>query len=229
MKIFLYLLLIVIIAFAAAPFLRPPAENARPMEGLPWQIEPLADGSTKVFGVTLGRDSLGDAREQLGLDMELAVVAVGDEPGSLEMFYNNYRAGPFNGKLVLVGALDDSTLARLRARSGAPKYLDSGARKYHLQTDDLPLGYSAPIQTITFIPTARLDEEIARKRFGPAQQTIRVDPQTLHLLYPHLGLDLMLSDGHKDVLQYVAPRNFAQLREPLLKSGDNADATPQNR
>jgi hypothetical protein len=231
MKIFLYLLLIIIIAFAAAPFLAPPVENMRQIQGLPWQIEPLADGSVKVFGLTLGRDRLGDAREQLGPDMELAVVAAGDEPGSLEMFYSNYRAGPFNGKLVLVGALEDSTIAQLRTHSGAPKYLDSGARKYHLQKDDLPLAYSAPIQTITFIPAARLDEEIARKRFGPAEQTVRVDAGTLHLLYPHLGLDLMLSEGHKDVLQYIAPRNFAQLREPLLNTGNirNGDPAKQNR
>jgi hypothetical protein len=223
MKIFLYLLLIVIIAFTAAPFLRPPAENVRPLEGLPWQIEPLADGSSKVFGLTLGRDRLGDAREKLGPDMELAVVSVGDETGSLEMFYSNYRAGPFNGKLVLVGALDDSTLAQMRARSGAPKYLDSGARKYHLQNDDLPLGYSAPIQTITFIPAARLDEETARKRFGPAEQTIRSDVETVHMLYPRLGLDLMLVEGHKDVLQYVAPRDFPHLREPLLKDASTVN------
>ncbi len=218
MKIFLYLLLIFVIAFAAAPFLRPPAEDTRSLEGLPWQIEPLADGSAKVFGLTLGRDRLSDARERLGPDMELAIVAADDEAGSLEMFYSNYRAGPFNGKLVLVGVLDDSTLAQLRARSGAPKYLDSGARKYHLQKDDLPLGYSAPIETVTFIPTASLDEDIARKRFGPAEQTIRVDGGAVHLLYPHLGLDLILNEGRKAVLQYVAPRNFARLREPLLKS-----------
>lgn len=218
MKIFFSLLLIVVLAFAAAPFLRPPADNTRPLEGLPWQVEPLADGSAKVFGLTLGRDSLGDARKKLGADMELAVVAMGDETGSLEMFYNNYRAGPFNGKLLLVGELDDSVLAQLRTRSGAPKYLDSGARKYHLQKDDLPLGFNAPIRTITFIPAASLDEETANKRFGPAERTIRVDAATVHLLYPHLGLDLMLVEGQKDVFQYIAPRNFAQLQDPLLKS-----------
>jgi hypothetical protein len=38
MKIFLYLLLIIIIAFAAAPFLAPPVENMRQIQGLPWQI-----------------------------------------------------------------------------------------------------------------------------------------------------------------------------------------------
>jgi hypothetical protein len=163
--------------------------------------------------------------------MELAVVAVGDEPGSLEMFYRNYTAGPFSGKLVLVGAVDDSTLAQLRARSGAPKYLDSGARKYHLQTQDLPVGYNARIQAITFIPTASLDEEIARKRFGPAEQTVRSDAATVHLLYPHLGLDLVLNAGARDILQYVAPRDFAQLRDPLLNAGGarNGDSLPPNR
>jgi hypothetical protein len=226
MRIFLYLLLIVIIAFAAAPFLIPPVDNVRPVEGLPWQIEPLEDGSAKVFGLTLGRDRLSNAREKLGPDMELAIVTAGDEPGSLEMFYSNYAAGPLNGKLVLTGMLEDSTIAKLRARSGAPRYLDSGARKYHLRKEDLSLAYNAPIQSITFIPTARLNEEIARKRFGRPEQTIRIDGETLHLLYPQFGVDLMLSQDHKDVLQYVAPRNFEQLRVPLLRAATTPSGNP---
>ncbi len=31
-------------------------------------------------------------------------------------------------------------------------------------------------------------------------------------------LDLMINAGHKDVLQYVAPRDFEQLRAPLLEA-----------
>jgi hypothetical protein len=36
-----------------------------------------------------------------------------------------------------------------------------------------------------------------------------------HFLYPAKGLDLILDRKGKEVLQYVAPRDFARLREPL--------------
>jgi hypothetical protein len=215
MKIALTLLLIVAAVLVAAVFLRPPPAQTGLIEGLPWQIEPLEDGSARVFGLTLGRDSLGDARDRLGPDMELAIVVRGNETGSLEMYYTQFSAGVLSGKLVLVGAMDDATLLQLREHSGAPKYLDSGARKYHLQTADLPLGYRAPLAGITFIPLASIDEDIALKRFGPPAETRRMDDETVHLLYPQFGLDLMINKAHRDVLQYVAPRDFDRLRTPL--------------
>ena len=217
MRIFLYLLLIIIIAFAAAPFLRPPVEHSQPVQTLPWQIEPLAGGSARVFGLILGEDHLGDAREKLGEDMELAIVARGDEAGSLEMFYSHYTAGLFKGKLVLVGALDDATLLALRNGAGKARYLDSGARKYHLRGEELQQAYQALIESITFVPAVDLDEDVVRRRFGSPRESIRVSAETVHLLYPRLGLDVMLNGGHKEVLQYVAPRDFARLRAPLLE------------
>jgi hypothetical protein len=230
MKIVLSLLAIVAVLLAAALLLlRPPPGEVRPIEGLPWQIEPLADGSSRVFGVTLGRDTLGDARERLGNDMELAIVVKGAETGSLEMFYQRYNAGPLSGKLVLTGSVDEATLLQLRERSGAPRYLDSGARKYHLQPDDLPAGYRAPLQSITFIPVAGIDEDVALRRFGPAAETLRVNDETLHLLYPRLGLDLMINRKHRDVLQYVAPRDFERLRAPLLDRQAQPPAAPAER
>jgi hypothetical protein len=36
-----------------------------------------------------------------------------------------------------------------------------------------------------------------------------------HWLYPEKGLDLMLNDSGKEVLQYVAPREFATLARPF--------------
>jgi hypothetical protein len=223
MKIVFSLLTILAVALVAALLLRPQGGDSPPLEGLPWQIETLADGASRVFGVTLGRDTMGAAHERLGPDMELAIVVSGDEAGSLEMYYGHYRAGPFNGKLIVAGELDQATLSQLRERAGAPKYLDSGARKFHLQTQDLPLAYAAPVGTITFIPSAALDQEIARTRFGPAQETLRTGDGNMHLLYPALGLDLMLDEKHRDVLQYVAPRDFARLRAPLLRPQEQPD------
>lgn len=227
MKIVVSLLLIIAALLAVAMLLRPPPGEVQPLQGLPWQVEPLDDGSSRVFGLTLGRDTLGQARDTLGPDMELAVVVKGKETGTLEMYYSRFSAGVLSGRLILTGDVDDATLMQLRERSGAPRYLDSGARKYHLQPDDLPLAYRAPLQGVTFVPVASIDAETAHKRFGEPAESLRLDEDSVHLLYPRLGLDLMIDAGHRDVLQYVAPRDFARLREPLLQQQTPAGSAAQ--
>lgn len=229
MKIVVSLLLIIAALLAVAMLLRPPPGEVQPLQGLPWQVEPLDDGSSRVFGLTLGRDTLGRARDTLGPDMELAVVVKGKETGTLEMYYSRFSAGVLSGRLILTGDVDDATLMQLRERSGAPRYLDSGARKYHLQPDDLPLAYRAPLQGVTFIPVASIDAETAHKRFGEPAESLRLDEDSVHLLYPRLGLDLMIDAGHRDVLQYVAPRDFARLREPLLQQQTPAGSAAQTQ
>ncbi len=218
MKILTSLLVLIAFTLAVLFWARPPqTPEPRTVEGLPWQVEVLEDGSSRVFDLTLGRDTLGDVLARLGPDMELAIIVAGDGPESLEMYYSRYTAGVLTGKLVLSGELDAATLAEMRERSGLPRYLDSGARKYHLQREDLVRAHAAPLQSITFIPDARLDEDIAIRRFGPPAEIIRQDETTTHLLYPELGLDLMLNEDHRDVLQYVAPADFDRLRDPLLE------------
>ena len=226
MKILLGLLGLLLLALVAL-FWTKSGEDFPPraVQGLPWQIEVLEDGNSRVFGLTLGRDTLGDALARLGPDMELAIIVAGDGPASLEMYYSRHVAGVLTGKLVLTGELEAATLAGMRERSGLPRYMDSGARKFHLRAEDLPRAHAAPVQSITFIPDARLDEAIAIQRFGPPAETVRRDEQTLHLLYPHLGLDLMLNEGYRDVLQYVAPRDFARLQAPLME-GSSPDGNP---
>jgi hypothetical protein len=44
-----------------------------------------------------------------------------------------------------------------------------------------------------------------------------VSEKRVHLLYPEKGLDVVVDSDGKELLQYVAPRNFAELREPLHK------------
>ncbi len=211
MKILTSLLVLIALALAVLFWAWPPQAPE------PRAVEVLEDGSSRVFDLTLGRDTLGDVLTRLGPDMELAIIVAGDGPESLEMYYSRYTAGVLTGKLLLGGELDAATLAGMRERSGLPRYMDSGARKYHLQSEDLAQAHAAPLQSITFIPDARLDEDISIRRFGPPAEIVRQGEATTHLLYPHLGLDLMLNEGYRDVLQYVKPADFDRLRRPLLE------------
>jgi hypothetical protein len=214
-KLFSLLVFLTIIV-AAFLYLKPAGDySSQTIKGLPWQIELLPDGTSKVFGVTIGQSTLGEAHERLGDDMELAIIVVAADDIGLEMFYSRYTAGVFTGKLILAADILPDALEQLLDRAVKADFLESGARKFRLNPDDLPLAYQAVVKSITFIPGINLDKQAALKHFGTPAETIRRSDQVDHLLYPGKGLDLIINKGGKDILQYVAPHAFSELRDPL--------------
>jgi len=205
-------ILVLLILLAGLLLLAPDNEQpATPLTGLPWQIDLLPGGNSRVFGITPGQSTLADAVEQLGSDMQLAIIAAPGESGDLEMYYSRYSAGIISGKLILVAAMAPDTLAQLQERASR----DGGTRKYRLHPDDLPLAWQAPVNSIIFLPTINLDVEIAHNRFGIPAETIHSSEQVTHLLYPEMGLDFVLDQDGNEILRYVAPRDFSTLRKLL--------------
>jgi len=212
-----FLFLIIAVIALSALFRSGGKPVVLPAAGLPWQIEILPNGETRVFGLVPARSTLDDARRRFGLDMEIAVIAAPGEPGSLEAYSSNVTAGVVTGKVILLADTDRETVARLRQRAIKTEYMDSTTKKFILHPDDLALAWRAPIAGITFIPSVSLDEKTALARFGVPNERIRVDDRVEHFLYPEKGLDLALDSKGKEVLQYIAPRQFARLREPLIR------------
>ena len=214
MRRFLPTFLLITLVLAIYPFIGKD-ENSVGVTGLPWQIEILPDGSSKVFGVIPGQTTLGEAAEQLGNDMELAIMVAKGEAGSLEMYYGQYRAGLLSAKLVLAADMDADSINSMRENAVEQDVLETGSRKYQLSRDDHAKAFKAVIQAIACIPAVNLDHDIIIKRFGEADEVIQKNHGVTHYLYPAKGLDVILSEDGKEVLQYVAPAEFLRLREPL--------------
>ncbi len=176
-----------------------------PVTGLPWQIDSLPGGDTRVFGITPGVTTFGEALELLGDDLELALIAAPYESGAVEAYYSHHSAGPITGKMILVLDLTAEELSTLREHA----FQEGGTRRYRLHPDDLPVAYRAPVRAITFLPSFDLDEEIVQARFGTPAEIIAVDAQQQHFLYPDKGLDLILNADGKEVLQYQRPAAFS--------------------
>jgi hypothetical protein len=184
----------------------------RPIDGgYPWQIEVHADGLSTVFGLTLGRTTFTEARGKLGEGMKLALLSTDSGDDSVEMYYSHFSAGRLSGRLVIVADLAVETLAGMRQRA----VRSGGAHSFRLHSDDLPLVLQAPIKTLTFIPVVDLDKDIILQRFGQPQEIISRNDKLSHYLYPQKGLDLILDTDGKEVLQYIAPRDFNKLHDPL--------------
>lgn len=193
-----------------------PQENQ--LTDLPWQVTVDERGDSTVFGLTPGISTLADVRQHFGNDMEVAIVAMPDEIGSLEGYYSQVKAGFILGRLIVTLDLTPEAITEIRERALKAKHMESTTRKITLHPDDLAAAEKTPIRAITLIPSANLDEDIIIQRFGQPAERIVASETLTHLLYPNLGLDVVLDTKGKEVLQYVSPRHFEQVRTPLLKA-----------
>jgi hypothetical protein len=192
-------------------------ERSQPREDIyPWQISVQADGKTRVFGITLNESRLLDAAGVLDRSYELGLFEAEDQPLSLEAYFSEVTLGGISGKFILTLEVSQAELTILRDRAVKRKVLESGARRYTVTYADKMALSQKTITSLAYIPYINLNEEIINSRFGEPAERIVIDQKMQHLLFPELGLDLLLDDDGKELLQYVLPTEFDKLRQPLL-------------
>lgn len=217
MKFALSLIAFVLVALIV-PFFLPAAgkvEGVDPNSNLPWQIETDGQGGSRVFGLQPGVSTLADVRRQLGNEIEVAIVAEPNEVGMLEGYYAQVSLGFVMAKVIVTVDLPADAISAMRERALKAKHMESTTRKITLHPDDLASAGSMRIKAISVVPTINLDEATIVQRFGQPDERLVVSEKRVHLLYPQRGLDVVVDTDGKELLQYVAPRDFASLREPL--------------
>lgn len=197
--------------------------------GLPWQVQSLPGGASKVMGLTLApsgstpmASTLADAQQQWGEAMQIAIIAAPGEDGLLEAFVDPASAGFITGKAVITAQLSRTEIRAMRERAIKSEFMESTTRKYTLTPADLQIALKAPITALSFIPQANLDADTVVARFGTPSERVRSNGHLEHFLYPAKGLDLALDSEGKELLQYVAPAEFDKLRQPLMKPAAGA-------
>ncbi|MBL8421628.1 MAG: hypothetical protein JNK92_13455 [Dechloromonas sp.] len=218
MKFALSLISLVLLALIV-PFFLPGAGKqggVDPDSNLPWQITVDGQGGSSVFGLKPGVSTLGDVRRRLGSEIEVAIIAEPNEIGTLEGYYAQVPLGFVLAKMIVTVDVPDAAISTMRERALKAKHMESTTRRITLHPDDLAAADQRPIRAISVIPTVNLDETTIVQRFGEPGERIVVSAKRTHLLYPKLGLDVVVDKDGKELLQYIAPQQFARLREPLL-------------
>lgn len=224
MKFALSLIALVLLALIV-PFFIPGAgqqSGVDPNSKLPWQISVDGKGGSSVFGLQPGVSTLGDVRRQLGDEIEVAIIAGPDEIGALEGYYAQVPLGFVLARMVITVDAKDELISAMRERALKAKHMESTTRRITLHPDDLRAAEALPISAISVIPTVNLDAATIVQRFGEPGERIVVSERRTHLLYPKLGLDVVVDQDGKELLQYVAPQQFARLRDPLLAAGEKS-------
>jgi len=227
MKFALSIIALIAIALIV-PFLVPglgKKEGVDPNANLPWQIELDAQGGSSVFGLRPGISTVGDVRQKFGSEMDVAIIAEPNEMGTLEGYYSQVALGFVLAKVIVTVDAKKELILEMRDRALKAKHMESSTRKITLSLDDLAAIEKMPVKAISVIPSVNLDEATVIQRFGPPGERLVVSEKRVHLLYPEKGLDVVVDGDGKELLQYVAPRNFAELREPLNKpEGEKSSA-----
>lgn len=205
-------------------------EAAHSTAGMPWQIEPLPGGRSRILGpagLVLGGQAgdqpaagvLADVRRLWPDTTQIAIVAATGETGTLEAYVDPVTLGFVTGKLVVSLALPADQIQQMREHSPKVEFMESTTRKFTLAPDDLQRAMAAPISAVTLIPQAQLDEATVLQRFGAPAERVSGATGVTHLLYPEHGLDVAIHAEGKDLLQYVAPAHFHErLRAPLHRA-----------
>lgn len=215
MKFALYVIAFILAALII-PFLIPtPGNGGDPESNLPWQIEVDGQGGSKVFGLQPGVSTLADVKAAMGSELEVAIIARPQEVGAVEAYYSQVTLGFVLAKMVITLDLDQEAVNAMRDRALKAEHMESTTRKITLHPDDLARLQSVPVRAFAVIPTVNLDEATVIQRFGQPQERIAVSEKRVHLLYPQKGLDIVVDADGKELLQYVAPRQFELLRQPL--------------
>lgn len=211
-------ILALIVAALLLPFLIPGVGSrpgTDPEADLPWQITIDDRGNSRVFGVQPGVSTLREVRERFGPDIEVAIIAAPGEVGTLEAYYNQVPLGFVLAKLIVTVDATPEAISAMRERASKAEYMESSTRKIRLHSADLAAADDLPIRALSIIPTVNLDEAAVIQRFGEPGERLAVSERRVHLFYPAKGLDVIVDQDGKELLQYVAPKRFALLREPL--------------
>ncbi len=202
-------LILAVLWFVAPP---PPPVN---VEQMPWAIEKLDDGSTRVMGVHLGKTTLNEISVRYGELSGLGLFGGEKEtdPMTLEAYFEQVHNGPLAAKMVFNLQADQTTLAALKGRAIDRSPGPSGDYQWTLNPEDVSAQMERPIVVITYIPTyGNLDEAFFRSRFGEPATKTPVDEGEVRWEYPDKGLTISILAKGKEVLQYRSP-----YRSPGLK------------
>ena len=187
---------------------------------LPWHIEHPTPDTVRIFGLTLDSSTASEAEQRFHEEAEPSLFKSPDGQLAAEMFFEQVTLAELKSRVVINIAVPAAELQTMYER-GLRISTAGGSKKITPAPDDAARLREVPISRLTYMPSIRLDEGIFLKRFGQPNQRIREKKSgAVHWLYPQNGLDIALGGEEKPVLQYVPPKDFDKLLQPLLLNGE---------
>ncbi|MEH6651271.1 MAG: hypothetical protein V7707_14690 [Motiliproteus sp.] len=224
-----FIILAIALIVTALAVLLPGGRQADSQPKLPWQIESLADGSVRVFSLTLGKSTLNDAKQLLSADPTLSLFRSPEGALAIEAYFQRASLSGLRADFIMALDIDQATAEQMFERGLRISQLGSGGKKVELSATDNSLALESIIRNITYIPGTDLETELLLSRFGEPEQRITDTANAEHWLYPAKGLGIIVNPESNEVFQYLHPADFDQLIQPLLEAQSKAQAETETQ
>jgi hypothetical protein len=221
-RIFLWVLSLSLLGLALAIFL-PGGRHADLHPKLPWDIKVDGQGGSEVFGLTLDKSTLNQARAIFGSEGKISLFITRDGKPSLEAYFERASLSGLRADIVLVLDADAETLQGFFDRGSRISRTTDITRKVELASSDLADIGRLPIGSINYIPATNLDDELVLSRFGePAEKIRETNTGVTHWIYPERGLSIGINPEGKEMLQYVPPGQIDLLIDAIKQDSTSS-------
>lgn len=224
-KIFFLVLIGTLIAVGIAVLI-PSEPRAINESSLPWNITVDAQNNTTAFGITLGKTSLLEAQKALQAGGEMSLFLSKEGIYSIEVFIDSIYLSGLKANLFLTLEVSQERAKEMFERGVNLSRASDKTNKITLSEADQKSLFLVPVRHIIYIPRANLDAELVEKRFGIPQLKINENEDVTHWLYPQKGLDIALNNDGREIFQYVLPKSFDQILDPLKEMTQGPNLRP---
>ncbi len=222
-KIIFWVVSLSLVAIALAVLL-PGGRKVDANPKLPWEIKINADNEVEVFGLTLNRSRLADARKIFQEQGEINMFIPKTGEPSLEAYFERVFLSGLRADIILVLKAESAQLQGLFNRGSRISRSSEAIHKVELSSDDLLIAATLPIELINYIPAANLDEPLVLSRFGePSEKIVEEETGVTHWIYSDIGVSIGINPEGKELIQYMPLERLPSFVEHIRQSKGAAE------
>ncbi len=186
-------------------------------KNLPWRVSTIAEGSTEVLGVEVGKSTFKEMMFKLKLLAEPALFESPDGKLSLEAYFGKKKFGALEARLIVEMDAEQSLLKKILAEKvGDREATPSNHWKYKITVKNTKITNDLRIWRLIYLPVS--DYEIKQMNFfGIPEETLKINSTAEYWFYPSRGMALLYDTAGKEIFYYVAPNDFERLKAILPK------------
>lgn len=181
-----------------------------------WNAHVNEQGKLDVLGVVLGQTNLKDAETILHTQSERALfIDVQDKEHKGDTLEAYFPTSPDRAKLFLELDASEELINKIKERAFKATVFPSGNAKVAIAPEQMGDVETSVVKSLTYVPPISLTPSLVEKNFGKADRRVNDGNGNIHILYPALGLDVVIAREGKPLLQFVSPDSFDRLLDLL--------------
>jgi hypothetical protein len=228
-KIIFWVVSLSLVAIALA-ILLPGGRQVDPNPKLPWDITLSESGVPTVFELTLGLNTLDDARQVFQMQGELNLFKDHTGKPALEAYFERVFLSGLRANFILVLDAQSDLLDEIYERGSRISRTTKSTHKVELSGEDQALAIHLPIKLINYVPYANLDEQLVTSRFGePSRKIAEMESGVTHWIYPDNGVSIGINPDGKELIQYMQPSEIGALIKRIEQSNAAYQASQQQQ